>query len=1059
MSRLPSQPSGGIRSVVTASVAVLRGGGRRTVGLAGACVVVLFAVLSLALPAGAAAAIALSPEFPTSDEQVTATADTTECPNPQTPTYVYSVDGVEAQSSTTQTTLTRTYAAGSRTVDFEERCSGGGAPVARSTRTFSVADALRGTISTDPDPPVTGRATQLSATQTGGYPGYAYAWDIDNDGAFDDSTSRTPEQTYTTTGARTVRVRITDRDGLAGNQHTTVATRTFTVGTPPAPVPGAPPAPEPAPCEKRLAFELSEFHTKGCFRQVRTSPSPQWETTSEVELNGIRIPDFGQRFVITEPTKDEPGGHFTAPNSSLRLGGLTTFSGDIDWSLPAADQDSGAEEQDFRRISVTAGAQLFGLGVKGTIELKLGRRADGSFYALFPLTIEMPPSLSVGPDTSARATGSSTLLTDHKDGPRFGGLRLEASDVWIGKLSVKQVCFSYAPAGSSASTCTPPAFPGAPASSDGTYLTCNQDTTVDRWAGSASVQLPSRNPNPPTLSAFGGLAGGRVASLGGSVSGLGKAAPIGPGVYLDSVGFGLCLRPPPLKIRGDIGIGILPTAAGTVATINGYVLYTDSDYPRPWQLEAGGAVQVYGKQIGEGSVTLRPYGQTDFRVASKIDLTVASIEGEVKGWVDPPRDLFSVQGSITGRINGLAEARGSAIVSSVGVAGCVTAYSTGTDYGTLVISLETGKVSFARREFRITAGAGYKWNGATELFGDSCSFGAYEPVRPEAESRAQASSRALGGGTDSAHTIRRGQQAVSFRVSGTDGPPKLVLRGPDGETISSPAGARRGAERRGRWMLAENRTNGTTNVVLLQPAPGEWRISALPGGDSAPTSVERAELEAPPSFAGRVRSTGETRTLDVAYAVPEGTTVRLFERAPGIGRAIAAPLRGGPCPNTRRTRPGTDQRVLCARVRFRPSQGPGGTRRIQAVVTRGDIPVSQKNIASFRAPAERLPARMGMLRARRVDGDLVVVFPGVRGAARYSVIATLSDGRRIGVGVHRSCRAVRIPDVPADVSARVTASGVRYDLEAGRTRALELRAGVPFAGRRGKLPRRPCEGL
>jgi glucose/arabinose dehydrogenase len=43
----------------------------------------------------------------------------------------------------------------------------------------------------------------------------AYAWDLDGDGAFDDSTAAQPSFTYTGSGSRTVRLRVTDPQGLS----------------------------------------------------------------------------------------------------------------------------------------------------------------------------------------------------------------------------------------------------------------------------------------------------------------------------------------------------------------------------------------------------------------------------------------------------------------------------------------------------------------------------------------------------------------------------------------------------------------------------------------------------------------------------------------------------------------------------------------------------------------------------------------------------------------------------------------------------------------------------
>jgi glucose/arabinose dehydrogenase len=57
----------------------------------------------------------------------------------------------------------------------------------------------------------------------------AYAWDLDGDGAYDDSTASRPTYTYTASGSYAAKLRVTDSGGLTGT-----ATVTITVGnTPP----------------------------------------------------------------------------------------------------------------------------------------------------------------------------------------------------------------------------------------------------------------------------------------------------------------------------------------------------------------------------------------------------------------------------------------------------------------------------------------------------------------------------------------------------------------------------------------------------------------------------------------------------------------------------------------------------------------------------------------------------------------------------------------------------------------------------------------------------------
>ena len=46
-----------------------------------------------------------------------------------------------------------------------------------------------------------------------------YAWDLDGDGAYDDSTRPRPSRTYTQEGKVTVRLRVTDPAGLSDTEH------------------------------------------------------------------------------------------------------------------------------------------------------------------------------------------------------------------------------------------------------------------------------------------------------------------------------------------------------------------------------------------------------------------------------------------------------------------------------------------------------------------------------------------------------------------------------------------------------------------------------------------------------------------------------------------------------------------------------------------------------------------------------------------------------------------------------------------------------------------------
>ncbi|WP_026910050.1 hypothetical protein [Patulibacter minatonensis] len=1066
---------------------IRRGPGLARSGTSGALLTLLL-VLGLSGTAHAeVTGVTSNQPDPTTGEVITFTATRDgECPD----LVRFSVDGVVRQTRSSAEPDEDTFATtfdtvGDHVVLVEQLngpdpvSSGCGAPGRLlGSRSFPLTTkaGLAGTISVAPDPPVVGRVATLSATQTGGTPGFSYFWDTDDDGQFDDSaadgTERTVRPTFATTGPHVVRVKIQDD---ATRAHETVVTRTLDVIDPPVPTtpvtPGAPAPPAPAPdppCTRTLTFALTQVTTKGCFSQVGAVPSARWETTDAVKLNGIPFPDYGQTFEITYPDAANPGGRFRTTNASIRIGGFTALSGDVDFSLPEGGK---GDEKTVRSIEVPQNAALFGLKVRGSIALRIGYADDGSHYATFPLNIELPSSFRSSPARDAgTVTGTASLRVDEA-GVRYDGLKIQAKDVWIGRIKVVETCFSFVPSGGqSVEPCAAPDLDGSP------YITCATDTGTDRWDGNAVIQLPTSSNTK--LAAFGGLAGGQVSKLGGFVDDLGTTVPIVPGVFLNRVGVGLCLSPPPFKLRGDVGVAALPSPAGPILNVNGHFLYTDATASDPWSLNVGGNVKVLGEEVGSGEVTFNAWGDVDFALKAKLDLRIASIEGEAAGWIEPRNDLFNVEGSLRGCITGLPCATARGLISSSGVAGCL-------DLGTLVFyepvnprqgSFGFGSISFSTRRVEVPIKGGFGYTFATkkvDLLGGSCDFGPYKATRGGATTRAATRDVAAGApvttrgasttapaaatphqaGAGLSEEISKGTKAVTLRVAGGAGPPKVVLRGPGGTTITSPA-ATGTAQVKGRYTLVENPTDGTTSIVLLKPAAGTWTVEAAPGSTSTPTRLDRADLDAPPVLLGQTRKTKKGQEVSLTFAVADGTSVRLTERGPKIGRTIIGSVKGRPC---RGARPLPDgRRLRCVTTTFRPSRGPGGRRTVQAVVSRKGIALKRETVATFTAPRETLPPLPGALRARRVkSGALVVVFPKVQGAVRYSATAVLSDGRKLGFDLSSKCRAVRIPSVPKGIRATVKVAGVRYDLKPGRYRQVVMSKNSESAGPFRKLPY-PC---
>jgi hypothetical protein len=946
----------------------------------------------------------------------------------QSPSYHYqwNVDGTNVASGNPPSTLTRAFAAGTHTVKVtvsDSNCSCEPAQAQNQT-TFTVYPVLSGSISASPDPAKAGQPVTLTATTAGGKPPRSVAWDTDGNG-FNDGTGSTIRPTFHTQGQRVVRALVRD---AASPAHALVLTKNLTVGVP-------------ASCHQQLDFGLSEITTSGCLTRVRTHPD-RYETTAAVQLNGIAFPApaRGHKTVVTLPHRGAPGGSIALFGTSISFHGLTVFRGNVAWNLPAGKK---GEEKALRTLTVPASQELLGFKVGGTVAVRLGWRSNGTHYAAFPLSIELPEVFKAGPDRgSGGVSGTGSVRVD-RGGVHLEGLKIQVNHAYVGKIKVESACFSYAAKGSqSVEPCSGPSVGGSP------YITCSNSANTERFDGSAVLELPTGS--HPRLGAFGGIADSRLSKLGGFANHLGTSVPLASGVFLDRVGVGLCVYPPPFKLKGDVGVNVLPVGGKPTVNIDGYFLYTDGFNSVPWSLELGGSVDVFDTTIGKGKVILRPTGSIDFSANADFNLLhVASVSGSIVGWIEIPKRTFDIEGRVQGCLRTLC-ADTDAVVSSTGVAGCVRAGSI--SYPTIVKDSDWAiyapwRVHTTYDTVNLQAGFGYRWHDTSiSLLGTACDMTSYHAVRSKT-----ASAAAAGAGRDflvPAHT-----QALALRVRGSSGPPKLVVTGPGGQQFrSSDSGP--AARRSGHWMIVENPTDGTTSVLLVRPSRGRWNVQSLDAAKPI-TGLETAGFRAPPSFAASVaRGRHNSRVLSLAYGVSSDERIAVIERGRQVLHTLTRKLAARRCPRGPSRAAG--RRLLCARIAFQPSFGPGGRRKVQAVITRSGQPVKTVTLATFHVASPARPRRQRSVRMARRHGGVVLAWTGAAFARTHSISVKLGSGREFGVTSPANCRAVFLRGIPRGVGVRIRIVGVRRDLIAGPATRLLLKAGRSRSGSRAKLPRRIC---
>jgi hypothetical protein len=141
---------------------------------------------------------------------------------------------------------------------------------------------------------------------------------------------------------------------------------------------------------------------------------------------------------------------------------------------------------------------------------------------------------------------------------------------------------------------------------------------------------------------------------------------------------------------------------------------------------------------------------------------------------------------------------------------------------------------------------------------------------------------------------------------------------------------------------------------------------------------------------------------------------------------------------------------------FQPSFGPGGRRKVLALVTRRGLPVKTVTLATFRVASPARPRRQRDVRMVRRHGGVVLAWTGAAFARTHSVSVKLASGREYGVTSAARCRAVFLRKIPRSVAVRIRIVGLRRDLIAGPPSRLVLKAGQSRSGSRAKLPRHIC---
>jgi hypothetical protein len=252
-----------------------------------------------------------------------------------------------------------------------------------------------------------------------------------------------------------------------------------------------------------------------------------------------------------------------------------------------------------------------------------------------------------------------------------------------------------------------------------------------------------------------------------------------------------------------------------------------------------------------------------------------------------------------------------------------------------------------------TPGFGYRWGEALPtLYFSGCDVGDYREHIDSGGAGPIVTAAQAG-----THEIDLpdGLPGATIVATGKDAPPKLTLVGPKGERVTSPDGDQPLLQRP--FFVMKDPRAKLTQFAIAKPSAGRWKVIVE---DGTLVSLKSAEGLDKPKIEAKVVKGKTGYRLDY----DTNTQVTFLERGASTGAQLGKPVHGR------------------GRIGFTPAPGAGETRTIVALVEgRGEY-----EVATYRAPAVKRPGRVRGLQATRHRVSW-------RDGGRHEVRIAHTDGR------------------------------------------------------------------
>jgi PKD repeat protein len=679
---------------------------------------------------------------------------------------------------------------------------------------------------------------------------------------------------------------------------------------------------------------------------------------SEVRFNGVDYIPHGGASILIVPAL----GLIISSDATIALAKIPIANGQVAEYVPYTRPGGRVHVDDYQLSREARRVGVAGLDFDGRIGLDfLYHRAE------LTASITMPSFFSTAGGEPFNA--AVVLHADNHSGLQLDQIHLGPLNADVFGLGFSDVRFDY-------------------------------DAPSDDWDAQGKLDLfgalaIDATPDPPNPPEYG------VHFRGGTFKSAGAAADFGdsgieifPGIQLNRVGVAVSLDP--TLFIGDIGLRVLE-----LGQISGRVLVALPSDAAPYVLSTGDAGPQFAQLAGRtftGSPTVGVGGALALQIAG-IDIPFANayvlysypsylafggnvqygaddfgIDGGVNGEFNVGAGQFNVEGHVQINLpDPLPGFGGDVVVSSKGIAACGSGY--------------------IFPEGHIELGAGYHWGDGLVLWIQNCNIGEF---RQQVQTRA---ARAADQGART-FTLPAGLPDAEVRLSGAGGAPDVSVRGPDGQTASSPTGTLGGS---GRFLLVRTPNLDATWISIKKPLAGTYTVSTAPGSPAI-TALATADGLPPAAVRANVTGSGTHRVLHYDVRPRPNQQVTFLEGS----HRIASTTTGGQ-----------------GSVAFTPAGASLGSRAVIAQVTLAGLPNADLAVAHFTVTRPPRLARVGGLRVGRDGRVLRITWRPTPGAAAYAVDVHGTDGTIHSTTTSARRTSALVRGIPRTVSGRVTITAVR----------------------------------